>query len=160
MRYLLDTHVLFWLSIGQTTELSEKTLALVQDQENQLLFSSASVWEVAIKNALGKPDFKMDPNVFLQELTTHGYTELPISARHTAAVSLLPYGAPYHKDPFDRLLLAQAGVEGVHFLTVDREVMKYEAYPRLWAGKEPFEPSPSDSDESSSDTSPAAPADG
>jgi PIN domain nuclease of toxin-antitoxin system len=98
---------------------------LIEDEENELLFSAASVWEVAIKNGLRRPDFKVDAH-FHRSLLDNGYIELAISGAHTAAVGNLP---DYHKDPVDRLLIAQATVEGITLLTNDETVAEYKASP-------------------------------
>lgn len=131
MKLLLDTHVLLWTSVASEDirsngSLSGEARGLIEDEENELLFSAASVWEVAIKNALGKPDFKVDPHLFRRALLDNGYIELAISSAHTAAVANLP---DRHKDPFDRLLIAQATVEGITLLTNDETVAAYTASP-------------------------------
>lgn len=86
------------------------------------MFSAASVWEVAIKSALGRDDFSVDPRVLRRALLDNGYVELAISGAHAAAVLDLP---PIHRDPFDRLLVAQAQVEGIALLTADATVARY-----------------------------------
>ena len=131
MKLLLDTHVLLRTSVASEDirsngSLSGEARGLIEDEENELLFSAASVWEVAIKNALGKPDFKVDPHLFRRALLDNGYIELAISSAHTAAVANLP---ARHKDPFDRLLIAQATVEGITLLTNDETVAAYTASP-------------------------------
>jgi PIN domain nuclease of toxin-antitoxin system len=131
MNLLLDTHLLLWTSvasedIGSNGSLSDEARGLIEDEGNELLFSAASVWEVAIKNALGKPDFKVDPHLFRRGLLDNGYVELAISSAHTAAVAILQ---DHHKDPFDRLLIAQATVEGITLLTNDETVAEYKASP-------------------------------
>ncbi len=130
MKFLLDTHLLLWSGIsGEDTSngmLSTQARALIGDAANDLYFSPASVWEVAIKNALGKPDFRVDPHVFRRALLDNGYIELPITSEHTAGVANLP---DHHKDPFDRLLVAQATVEGITLLTNDETVAAYITSP-------------------------------
>ncbi len=130
MKLLLDTHLLLWAGISgkvsPSKSLSDQALALILDEANALLFSPASVWEVAIKNALGRPEFRVDPHLFRRALLDNGYDELPITSAHTAAVANLP---DHHKDPFDRLLLAQATVEGITLLTNDDIVASYSASP-------------------------------
>ena len=118
MKLLLDTHVLLWAASG--TGLPAEAAALIGDPDNALWFSAASVWEVAIKAALGR--FDLDAGVFRRELLDSGYEELPITGRHAAAVQALP---ELHKDPFDRMLIAQAMVEGVTLLTADRAILAY-----------------------------------
>ncbi|TAL97770.1 MAG: type II toxin-antitoxin system VapC family toxin [Paraburkholderia sp.] len=131
MKLLLDTHLLLWTSVASEDirsngSLSGEARGLIEDEGNELLFSAASVWEVAIKNALGRPDFKVDPHLFRRALLDNGYIELTISSAHTAAVANLP---DHHKDPFDRLLVAQATVEGITLLTNDETVAAYTASP-------------------------------
>jgi PIN domain nuclease of toxin-antitoxin system len=96
--------------------------ALMADTDNELLFSPASLWEVAIKSGLGKKDFEIDPRVLRRGMLDNGYNELPITSEHTIAVAALP---PIHKDPFDRILIAQAIVEGIILLTADPAVAQY-----------------------------------
>ena len=96
------------------------------DEANELYFSPVSIWEVAIKNALGKPDFRADPHLLRRALLDNGYVELPITSEHTAGVANLPN---HHKDPFDRLLIAQATVEGITLLTNYETVAEYTASP-------------------------------
>jgi PIN domain nuclease of toxin-antitoxin system len=95
---------------------------LINNPENQLLFSAASLWEVAIKRGLGRDDFKVDTRLLRRGLLDNGYNELPIISDHVVAVDSLPL---IHKDPFDRILVAQATVEGVTLLTIDSLVSQY-----------------------------------
>lgn len=128
MKLLLDTHLLLWMGVSGTSNisLSVEAHALVMDKANELYFSPASIWEVAIKNALGKADFRVDPHLLRRTLLDNGYVELPITSEHTAGVANLPN---HHKDPFDRLLIAQATVEGIALLTNDETVAAYTASP-------------------------------
>ena len=123
MRLLLDTHLLLW-SAGQPDRLSAEARSLLQDPANDLVFSVASLWEISIKRGLGRADFRVEPRVLRRGLRDHGYIELAIAADHALAVDLLP---PLHKDPFDRLLLAQAVMEGITLLTADPLVARYPA---------------------------------
>ncbi len=123
MRLLLDTHLLLW-SAGQPDRLSAEARSLLQDPANDLVFSVASLWEITIKRGLGRADFRVEPRVLRRGLRDHGYSELAIAADHALAVDLLP---PLHKDPFDRLLLAQAVMEGITLLTADPLVARYTA---------------------------------
>ncbi|HMW57398.1 MAG TPA: type II toxin-antitoxin system VapC family toxin [Accumulibacter sp.] len=100
--------------------------ALIKDETNALYFSPASIWEVAIKNALARADFRVDPHLFRRALLDNGYIELPINSEHTAGVANLP---DHHQDPFDRLLIAQATVEGITLLTNDVQVAAYRMSP-------------------------------
>ena len=86
------------------------------------MFSTASIWEIVIKSALGRSDFRVDPQRFRNGLIQNGYSELEIRSEHALAVGSLP---PIHKDPFDRILIAQAQVENVTLLTTDDMVARY-----------------------------------
>jgi PIN domain nuclease of toxin-antitoxin system len=121
VRLLLDTHLLLW-SAGQPDRLSAEARSLLQDPANDLVFSVASLWEITIKRGLGRADFRVEPRVLRRGLRDHGYSELAIAADHALAVDLLP---PLHKDPFDRLLLAQAVMEGITLLPADPLVASY-----------------------------------
>lgn len=121
MKLLLDTHVLIWAA-GFPERLSAGARATLADPASELLFSAASLWEIAIKSALGREDFSLDARLLRRELLDNGYTELPVTGEHAVMVGSLP---PIHKDPFDRLLVAQATVEGVTLLTADEIVSRY-----------------------------------
>lgn len=121
MRLLPDTHLLMWLAEG-SPELSPTALALLDDPAHDVMFSVASLWEVAIKFALRRPEFTVDPRVLRSALIDNGYVELDVTAHHALATTSLPL---LHKDPFDRLLIAQAVVEGAVLLTVDATILRY-----------------------------------
>jgi PIN domain nuclease of toxin-antitoxin system len=121
LKLLLDTHLLLWAA-GDTNQLPKKARALLADPDNELLFSPVSLWEVAIKSGLGKKDFQVDPRLLRRGLLDNNYIELPITSQHTVAILALP---SLHKDPFDRLLIAQAILEGVVLLTSDPLVAEY-----------------------------------
>ena len=121
MKVLLDTHVLLWAA-GMPARLTDEVRSLVEDPETDVVFSAASLWEIAVKNGLGREDFKVDPRLLRRGLLEHGYTELPVTGAHALAVDLLP---PIHKDPFDRMLVAQAQVEGITLVTADDVVARY-----------------------------------
>jgi len=121
VRLLLDTHLVLWAAL-RVKMLPAGVADILNDPANQLLFSVVSVWEVAIRFALRRADFTTDPVVLRQELLNNGYTELPITGPHAIAVAGLP---PVHRDPFDRLLLAQALVEGLVPLTADPLLGRY-----------------------------------
>jgi PIN domain nuclease of toxin-antitoxin system len=118
---LVDTHVLLWAAI-EPHKLSSVALELLEDIDNTLYFSAASIWEVVIKTGLQRPDFRVDANLLRRGLVENGYRELPITSQHTLAVAHLP---PVHKDPFDRVLVAQAEFEGFLLLTTDDMVAQY-----------------------------------
>lgn len=121
MKLLLDTHVLLWAA-GEPEKLSTEACTLLSDPQNELLFSAASIWEIVIKHSLGRDDFKANASQVRRGLLDNGYTELPITSQHALAVESLP---PLHKDPFDRILIAQAITEGILLLTADSLLTKY-----------------------------------
>lgn len=121
MNLLLDTRLLLWAA-SEPQRLSAKARTLLLDPANQLVFSAASLWEISIKNGLDRSDFNVDPRRLWRMLLVNGYRELPITSEHTVAVNDLP---PLHKDPFDRILVGQARVEGLTLLTADKMVAKY-----------------------------------
>lgn len=121
MNLLLDTHLLLWAA-SEPKRLSAKARALLLDPANHLVFSSASLWEISIKNGLERSDFNVDPRRLWRMLLVSGYRELPVASEHAVAVNELPN---LHKDPFDRILVAQARVEGLMLLTADKVVAKY-----------------------------------
>lgn len=123
MKYLLDTHLLLWAA-GQPEKLSPEARNIIENPANQLLFSVASLWEISIKNSLGRDDFKVNPRLLRRGLLDNGYCELAIAGEHTLSIDTLP---TIHKDPFDRLLIAQAMVEGITLVTVDILVAQYPA---------------------------------
>ena len=123
MKLLLDTHLLLWAA-GQPERLSSAARGLIEADENELIFSTASLWEVVIKRGLGREDFKVDPRLLRRGLLDNGYSELPIGSEHVVAIDTLPQ---LHKDPFDRILIAQALVEGITLLTRDPVVARYPA---------------------------------
>jgi PIN domain nuclease of toxin-antitoxin system len=122
VRLLLDTHLLLWATV-EPERLSSRAQAVINDPGNQLLFSAASLWEMAIKQSRGpRHDFEIELRPFRQELLDNGYTELAVTADHALATQMLP---PVHKDPFDRILVAQSIAEGITLLTSDRIVARY-----------------------------------
>ena len=121
MNLLLDTHLLLWAA-SEPGRFSAKARALLLEPANQLIFSSASLWEISIKRSLERSGFNVDPRRLWRMLLINGYRELPITSEHTIAMNDLP---SLHQDPFDRILVAQARVEGLLLLTVDKAVAKY-----------------------------------
>lgn len=121
MKLLLDTHVLLWAA-GVPERLSDVALGLIEDPDNTLFFSAASLWEVAIKRALDRPDFQVDPRLLRRALLDNGYDELPVTSEHAVSLDRLPDA---HKDPFDRILVAQALVEGLTLVTADDRLKHY-----------------------------------
>jgi PIN domain nuclease of toxin-antitoxin system len=127
MKLLLGTHLLLWAA-GKPNRLSATARKLIDSSANELLFSAGSVWEVAIKRGLGRSDFQADPRLLRRGLLDNGYDELPVLSEHVIAIDGLPL---IHKDPFDRLLVAQAIVEGITLLTADSIVAEYRRPVRL-----------------------------
>jgi PIN domain nuclease of toxin-antitoxin system len=121
MKLLLDTHLLLWAAVTPE-KMSVNALDLIEESQNELYFSPASLLEIAIKNSLGRPDFQVDVRILRRGLLDNGYSELPITSEHAVFISNLP---PLYKDPFDRILIAQATVEGFTLLTVDAIVAQY-----------------------------------
>jgi PIN domain nuclease of toxin-antitoxin system len=121
VKLLLDTHLLLWAAQG-FERLPPDAQLLMGDAANELIFSVASLWEIVIKRGLGRDDFQVDPRVLRRSLLDNGYSELSILSEHAVAIDALP---PIHKDPFDRLLVAQAIVEGITLLTADTLVADY-----------------------------------
>ena len=121
MKLLLDTQLLLWAA-GDPDRLSAAARAWIGAPEHELFFSAASVWEIAIKRGLGREDFQVNPRLLRRGLLDNGYRELPVGSEHAVAIDSLP---PLHKDPFDRLLVAQAMVEGITLLTADAWVAQY-----------------------------------
>ena len=121
MRLLLDTHLLLW-ALAEPDRLDATTRGSLEDSSNEVLFSAASLWEIAIKAGLGRPDFAFDPQQILRAALDTGFVELPIRSDAAVRVAKLP---PHHRDPFDRLLIAQAMSEPVRFYTVDTHLPAY-----------------------------------
>lgn len=128
MRLLLDTHALLWF-VWNHPNLSAAARALMTDPKNTLLFSAASIWEIAIKVGVGKLALADPFDVFMnQAINTTGVAVLPVEVLHAAALPALPF---HHRDPFDRMLVAQALVEGIALVSVDNVFSVY-GVTRYW----------------------------
>ena len=127
MRLLLDTHILLWAA-AEPERLSRAAQSLLENVNNELIFSAVSLWEIAIKTARGREDFRVDAGLLRRDLFDNGYAELAMTGAHAAALTGLP---PFHKDPFDRMLIAQAMIEGMTLVTSDPAVAKYPGPIRL-----------------------------
>ncbi len=123
---LLDTHILVWAAYDPT-RLSPRATRLIEARSSPLVFSLASLWEAAIKSSLGRNDFAVDVKELHRALLSEGFVELAIAPAHIARVSLLPW---LHRDPFDRMLVAQAAVEGLTLLTADKTLKAYGRFVR------------------------------
>jgi PIN domain nuclease of toxin-antitoxin system len=121
MKVLVDSHLLLW-ALSEPARLPSKARASIENLENDLFFSAASLWEIAIKAGTGRADFQVDVRLLRRTLLNNRYEELPVTSEHAIAVRDLP---PIHKDPFDRMLIAQATVEGILLLTTDPQVARY-----------------------------------
>jgi PIN domain nuclease of toxin-antitoxin system len=121
MRILLDTHILLW-ALAEPDRLDEDTRAAIESIDTDVVFSAASIWEIAIKTGLGRADFVADPAEVARAALAAGFAELPVRANAAAALAGLP---PLHRDPFDRLLVAQAIVEPAFLYTADPQLAPY-----------------------------------
>jgi PIN domain nuclease of toxin-antitoxin system len=121
---LLDTQILFW-AVDDPARLPATMVPMLEDRRNHIYFSLVSIWEASIKFALGRPDFNMQPTVLRESLLREGFRELSITSQHVIAVSRLPL---LHRDPFDRLLVVQAELEGLTLMTSDKKLAQYGPY--------------------------------
>ena len=128
MRLLLDTHAFLWW-VADAPQLSEKARAAIADPENECLVSLASCWEMAIKWSLAKLELSTALDRFIPEqLAANGFAPLEIGFRHVARVATMPF---HHRDPFDRLLAAQALEDKLTIVSADASFRKYGAK-RIW----------------------------
>lgn len=124
MMILPDTHVLLWMAFDERERLSPETIELLQNPRHDLYYSLASLWEVSIKSSLHKPDFEVGVSALERGLRGAGFLELPIRLTHIVRSGTLPL---IHRDPFDRLLLAQAETEKMRLITADAALLKYDS---------------------------------
>ncbi len=127
MRLLLDTHVLLW-AVAASRRLPKPARQLIEDGENEVFYSAASLWEIAIKSDLRRKDFRIDLEAFEAALPETGLAELPVRGSHAVALTRLP---SLHRDPFDRMLVAQAVSEPLVLLTNDPILTRYPAAVRM-----------------------------
>jgi PIN domain nuclease of toxin-antitoxin system len=121
VKFLLDTHFLLWLPIDHRS-ITQPARAIISDPRHEFLFSAASLWEIVLKRARFGGGFGFEPREIRRHMAENGYEELPINSEHAIAIDSLP---PIHKNPFDRLLIAQAMVEGITLLTADDTIARY-----------------------------------
>lgn len=126
---LLDTHFVLWAAL-QPERLPARAVKLIGERDTAVAFSVASLWEVAIKSSVGRPDFTVDATELRRWLLVEGFTELPIQPAHVLHVARLPW---HHRDPFDRLLVAQAALEGLTLWTADGAMKAYGAMVKVMA---------------------------
>jgi PIN domain nuclease of toxin-antitoxin system len=119
VRILLDTHIFVWW-LANDRKLPKAADALILDPDNEIHVSAASIWEIAIKQALGQ--IQVDPSLLVASIPDSGFCELPVTARHAIETGTLP---PHHRDPFDRLLVAQSRAEPMYLLSHDRQLAVY-----------------------------------
>lgn len=127
MRVLADSHILAWFA-EDDRKLTGEMRSILEDEDNTPFFSSASIWELTIKRALNRDGFNIEPRVLHRALLDNGFHELAVNSRHAFALEALP---PIHKDPFDRILIAQATSEGMLLLTSDETIARYNGPIRL-----------------------------
>jgi PIN domain nuclease of toxin-antitoxin system len=127
MVVLLDTHVLLW-ALDDPERLPQDVVTQIESPETTVYFSAASIWEIAIKTALGKIDFHYSPEDIAQAAKETGFVELPVNSAHGAKVAHLPL---HHRDPFDRLLIAQTLLMPAQLLTADSALVAYSELVRL-----------------------------
>jgi PIN domain nuclease of toxin-antitoxin system len=121
MRLLLDTHVLLW-ALAEPARLGRTARAEIENPGNEVLYSAASIWEIAIKSGLGRANFVVSPHAIVAAALDSGFAELPVRSAAAIRVAALP---PHHRDPFDRLLVAQAMVEPALLYTRDAHLVQY-----------------------------------
>lgn len=121
MSLLLDTHILLW-AVSDAARLPGDLRARLDDPAEVLVFSAASLWEIAIKSALDRPDFRVDGPLLRRSCLETGYVELPVTGLHALTVAELPQ---LHRDPFDRILIAQSRAESMTLITADAQVGEY-----------------------------------
>lgn len=121
MNYLLDTHIVIWLA-REPQKLSSHVIDVLENQANTLYFSSINLWKIALKSGLNKPNFKFDVIRLEQQLLAHGFVELPVTSKYAKLIEQLPL---IHKDPFDRMLIAQAMTENYCLITDDDKIAQY-----------------------------------
>jgi PIN domain nuclease of toxin-antitoxin system len=130
VKLLIDTHIWLWLT-AEPERIGSAAIEALVSESNEVYLSAASAWEIVIKHSLGKLDLPLPPAAYVpSRVAALGHTPLPIAMEHTLAVADLPL---HHKDPFDRLLVAQARVEGMHLVTADHLIRGYDV-PLVWAG--------------------------
>jgi PIN domain nuclease of toxin-antitoxin system len=129
MKFILDTHILIW-ALAEPEKLQPKVRRKIETTANEILFSSASLWEIAIKSSLKKNNFEVGAERILRESERVGFLELPVFSRATILIETLHH---YHQDPFDRLLVAQAISESARLITADSKLVPYSDLVELMA---------------------------
>jgi PIN domain nuclease of toxin-antitoxin system len=127
MKVLPDTHILMWFA-DDAPRLTNEMRNLLEDDESDVFFSAASLWELTIKRALRRDGFNVEPRLLHRALLANGFKEVAVNTQHAFVLETLPL---IHKDPFDRILIAQATCEGMLLLTSDETVARYQGPIRL-----------------------------
>lgn len=131
MRYLIDTHVFLWF-VSNAKELSQTTKTLIEDGQNEIHISIASLWEISIKTALGKLTINGNYESVIDDVNDNSIQILPVNFTHTVEQNRLPF---HHRDPFDRIIISQAIVENMSFISADTifdEYLKEKSIRRIW----------------------------
>ncbi|MDX1908281.1 MAG: type II toxin-antitoxin system VapC family toxin [Bacteroidia bacterium] len=131
MRLLLDTHTFLWYYSG-APELSDHAKSCLDDPQNEFWVSIVSLWEIAIKNSIGKLDLDTSFDTFCKDVVEKGFTFLPVDMAHIMKLAQLPF---HHRDPFDRIIITQAIAENMDFVTIDAMVESYledEVIKKIW----------------------------
>lgn len=131
MQYLIDTHVFLWF-VSNAKELSKTARTLIEDGQNEIFISIASLWEISIKTALGKLTINGNYESVIDDLTDNSIQILPINFAHTVEHNRLPF---HHRDPFDRIIISQAIVENMQFISADvifDDYLKGQSIKRIW----------------------------
>ncbi len=129
MKILLDTHIAIW-AVLDSEELSDEARTMILDENNEIYYSAASVWEITIKHMAHPETFLYSGKYLEKGCEANGFVSLPIFNKHSAELETLVRSkdAPPHKDPFDRILLAQAKSEGMRFMTHDALIPYYNEF--------------------------------
>ncbi len=131
MQYLIDTHVFLWF-VSNAKELSQKSKTLIEDGNNEIFISIASLWEISIKNALGKLSINGKYKSVIDDVNDNNFEILPIKFAHTVKQNHLPF---HHRDPFDRMIISQAIVENINLISSDSifdDYVKGKSIKRIW----------------------------
>ena len=124
MRYLLDTHAFIWIVTGATEYFSKILMDIIENTENALFLSAASIWEMMIKCSINRLSIpKPEKSFFTEQMAISNITELPVNMEHSFEIINLPL---FHKDPFDRILFSQARVENMRIITRDKKMSLYD----------------------------------
>jgi len=128
MKFIIDTHTFIWFS-GSNPSLPERAKTLIENPENEIYISIASLWEISIKNSLGKLDLKIPYAEMIAKLEHSDFVILPITTKDTIVVNEMPWK---HKDPFDRIIIAQSIVNQMPVISADVAFDAYEQLVRIW----------------------------